>query len=123
MAFKLAVLALLFLSCNEPKKEALPLKLLKQKSNSPCLNSNALFHSDTLFIREFKAQDVRMIILCNACERSLETEKKIELYKQAWEAWGDQARRPDWDKLEADLRMSDDLKFFIYGDSAAIDAR
>lgn len=94
----------LFFSCSEPKPEALPLRLLKQKSASPCLNAQAFFHSDTMFIREFKAQDVRMIILCNACERSLETKKKIKLYKQAWEAWGGQARRPDWIKLESELK-------------------
>lgn len=94
----------LFFSCSDPKPEALPLRLLRQKSASPCHNSQAFFHSDTMFIREFKAQDVRMIILCNACERSLKTEKKVELYKQAWEARNDQARKPDWTKLESELK-------------------
>jgi hypothetical protein len=100
MVFKFVMLAFLFLSCSEPKKETLPLTLLKQKATSPCQNTEAEVHSDSMFVQEFKEQDLRVIALCVSCERNLEIGKKVEIYRKFVDDSGiPVSRRPDWSEF------------------------
>lgn len=90
----------LLFSCNEPKP-SLPLALFKQKSASPCQNTEATLHADSMFVREFKEQDLRVIALCVLCERNLEIGKKVEIYRKFVEDSGiPESRRPNREKLE-----------------------
>lgn len=92
----------LFFSCNEPKPASrLPLELLKQKATSPCHNIGALAHSDSMFVQEFKAQDLRAIALCVSCDRSLNAGRKIEIYQKFLKDLDiPVSRMPDWSKFK-----------------------